>query len=240
MPKAPAVKAINRVKDLTGNNGKSEATKKGIIEASITPPNLVIGHFLIRGTSDYVQNAFPAKARQQMHDTQEAGSQSKKGKKREPKDFQRAFEEATHRAADGSYGLPAGGLRSAMISACRLVGFKMTHAKLAMWIEADTVDALYETPLVKITKGKPIYFEQPLANANGSYDLRARPMFKAGWEAVVRVCFDADIFSPQDILNLLARAGRQIGIGAGRNDSTNCAGCGWGSFDVISTATEEK
>ena len=52
------------------------------------------------------------------------------------------------------------------------------------------------------------------------------------WKAKIRIRFDADQFSTQDITNLLARAGEQVGIGEGRPDSKNSAGMGWGCFRI--------
>ena len=68
-------------------------------------------------------------------------------------------------------------------------------------------------------------------------DLRARPMWDSGWSATVRVTFDLDQFSLQDVGNLMMRVGRQVGIGEGRPDSRNSAGMGWGLFDI---ATDEQ
>jgi len=37
------------------------------------------------------------------------------------------------------------------------------------------------------------------------------------------------------VTNLLARMGMQVGIGAGRPDSTDSAGMGWGTFRIAKT-----
>lgn len=198
----------------------------------ISAPKLRIAEFTIVGSAPYVQNAFSGRAKDDMHKTQEAGSQAKKGKKREPKDFQQQYHDSMHKdAKEDWYGIPATSFRCAMISACRLAGFKMTLAKLSVFVIADGYDA-DDTPLVRITKGKPQYAEHAVRNANGSADLRARGMWRPGWEAVVRVRFDEDQFSAKDVANLLTRVGFQVGIGAGRPDSRESAGMGWGLFEV--------
>jgi hypothetical protein len=69
--------------------------------------------------------------------------------------------------------------------------------------------------------------------ANGSTDILARPFFNP-WEAQPTLKWDADQFSAQDVMNLLARVGGQVGIGAGRPGSKNSTGMGWGTFDVRS------
>jgi len=212
---------------------KAATTTKPKVGVTIAPPNFQVGEFLIRGDSPYVQNKFSDKARQQMHDTQEAGPTAKKGKKREPKDFKQCFTDAMYKSEAGWAGIPAPAFRNACISACRVCGFQMTKAKLSIVCLADGYDPSDGTPLVKITKGKPVYSELPVRNATGVIDLRARPMWHPGWEAKVRLRWDADQFTLADVSNLLHRVGLQVGIGEGRNDSKSSNGVGWGSFEIV-------
>lgn len=200
---------------------------------TIQAPNFRTATFLIRGTAPYVQNRFSEKAKEDIKSTQLAGSTSKKGKKREPKDFQACYEGALHKTAEGWHGIPAAAFRSAMVSACRVAGFQMTRAKLTAFVEADGFDPEDMEPLVKITKGEPQYFERYVRIASGTCDLRARPMWAPGWEALVRVRFDADQFKLEDVANLMMRVGLQVGIGEGRPDSPNSTGQGWGLFDLV-------
>ena len=201
---------------------------------TIPEPKFAYATFTIVGESPYVQNKFSSKAMDQIRDKQKAGSQANKGKKRDPKDFQACYEGAMHKTKDGWHGIPAPAFRCACISACRIVGFKMTLAKLSIFIEADGFDVDDGTPLVKITKGEPIYHEAAVRPESGGCDIRPRPMWREGWEAVVRIRFDGDQFTVTDVSNLLARAGMQVGIGEGRPDSRKSAGLGWGMFRVKS------
>ncbi len=86
----------------------------------------------------------------------------------------------------------------------------MSRAKLALFVLADGIDADDGTPLVRITKGEPRYAEHFVRNESGVCDLRPRPLWEAGWEASVRVRFDADQFTLLDVANLLSRAGIQV------------------------------
>jgi hypothetical protein len=203
-------------------------------QVQITAPNMQRAVLKIRGTSPYVQNKFSNKARQIMMDKQAAGSTAAKGVKRTPKDFEACCKEATYVTPDGGYGIPCGAFRAALVSACRTVNFKMTHAKLALKIIADTHDATdIGTDLVAITKGKPKRFEAMVRNDSGVADIRSRPMWAPGWEASVTIEFDADMFTVEDVSNLLARVGCQIGVGEGRADSKDSCGMGWGSFELV-------
>lgn len=184
----------------------------------------------ITGTAPYMQMRFSKKAAEKMRATQEAGSQGRSKKEREARDFEQNFRDAQYLFADGGHGMPANSFRQAMISACRTVGFKMTLAKLSLFIEADGPDALDATPLLRLD-GKPIMDIRPARNADGGTDLRSRPLWK-DWSAVVRIRFDEEQFSASDVVNLMVRVGAQVGVGEGRPDSRRSAGMGFGLFGV--------
>ena len=194
--------------------------------------NLECGSFLIEGDTIMVQNKFSEKAKRSMKDVQEAGSRSKKGKKKEPKDFQEMFKQAQHISKEGWPGIPASAFRSGVISACRLVGFKMTLAKLSLFVVAEGYDKDDSTPLCRITKGKAKYRDDAVRIQN-TCDVHARAMFDPGWQAKVMLEWDADQFSLADVSNLMVRLGKQVGIGEGRPDSRSSAGMGWGTFRLI-------
>ncbi len=69
-------------------------------------------------------------------------------------------------------------------------------------------------------------------NDNGGTDLRFRPIWHE-WTAELKLRFDAEMFTLDDVTNLLARAGAQVGIGEGRPDSKSSNGCGWGTFEIV-------
>jgi len=226
---------------------KIPALSKGEIEAltngapapeivRITRPRLRTAPVHIVGIAPYVQHAFSEKQRKQMEETQRAGQQARGKKNRAPKQFEEIFEAAKHRARgpDGQpswVGIPAPAFRNAAISACRLCGFKMTFAKLSLFIEADGFDVIDGTPLVRII-GEPRIHEASVRNASGVADIRWRPMWNE-WSAIVNVRWDEDQFSATDVMNLMLRAGLQVGIGEGRPDSPNSNGLGWGRFEIV-------
>jgi hypothetical protein len=218
------LQAAERIEKLTEKTSEKQL--------AISAPNFRTAAFQIVGIAPYVQNKFSEKAKQQMHETQAGGSTSKKGKKRDPKDFDKCFEQCMYQMKNGDRGIPATAFRNACISACRVCGFKMTHAKLSIFIEADGFDKHDSTPLVKITKGEPKYTEMAVRNDSGVCDLRVRAMWEPGWSAVVRVRFDADQFTTEDVANLMHRVGLQVGIGEGRPDSRDSSGLGWGMFTL--------
>lgn len=209
----------------------AKAKTDSVVEVlSISPPRFAWLEVTLVGTAPLVQARFPEKARTQMAIKMEAGSTGNKGKKRDARNFEDDFRQSMYLGPKGEHGINASAFRAAAISACRIVGFKMTLAKLGLFIEADMVDPRDGTPLVKV-EGKPEMHVGPVRNANGAADLRARAMWKE-WSVRLRVRFDSEMFKAEDVLNLLARIGGQVGIGEGRADSKKSAGCGWGFFTL--------
>lgn len=186
--------------------------------------------FNIKGTAPYVQARFSGKAMQAMMSKMAAGSVARGKKVREARDFDEDYRNAMHVSTEGWCGIPAGAFRQAMISACRLVGFKMTLAKLSVFVAADGFDAVDGIPLIKL-EGKPERVDMAVRNATGVADIRVRPMWRE-WSAVVRVKYDSDQFTQDDVANLMQRVGMQVGIGEGRPDSRESAGLGWGTFEL--------
>jgi hypothetical protein len=197
----------------------------------ITAPKFNVIEFKIRGNAPYVQLRFGEKAREMMRAKQVAGSTGNKNKKKEGKDFDALYLDSMYESDEGWRGFPASSIRNAAISACRIVGFKMTLAKLGIWTIADGFDSKDGTALVKFTSGTPKHCEHPVRNATGVADLRVRAMWTE-WTADLRIRYDADMFGQSDIANLVARVGMQVGIGEGRPDSKASAGMGWGTFVI--------
>jgi len=187
----------------------------------------------VRGTAPYVQAKFAEKAKRMIREKQEAGSRAKANRQKDARDFEADFVAAQHVAEDGWNGIPATAFRSAMIAACRLVDMTMVHARMAVFIEADGFDADDGTPLVRIkSETGPEMSVLPVRNASGVADLRSRPMWRR-WGATVRITYDADILDATAVVNLLSRAGLQVGIGEGRPLSKKSDGQGWGTFVVV-------
>jgi hypothetical protein len=199
---------------------------------AITPPDFRVVQLDLEGTSPLVLNKFSAKAQEKMRLTQEAGSTSKSRSAKEAKDFEALYNGARHISTEGWDGIHAACFRNAAISACRAVGFKMTHAKLAFFVEADGFDRDDKTPLVRITSGEPEMVISPCRNATGVIDLRPRPTYFP-WFATLRIRFDAGMLTEEDVVNLIARVGMQVGIGEGRPDSKASAGLGNGLFQIL-------
>ena len=209
------------------------------MEIKISAPNIREAKFLIRGTAPLVVHKFSAKAKAMIRQKQEAGSLANKGKSKSAKDFEEVFQGARHISTEGWDGIPAAAFRAGIISACRLVGFKMTLAKLSIFVAADGFDETEGTPLARIlSPAEPERNESMVRLATGVCDISVRPMWRI-WGAELRIQYDADQFTADDVRNLLARVGAQVGVCEGRPDSKSSAGCGWGTFELVTELGEE-
>lgn len=235
MAKKKKAAGAAKAKDGSLVNGNGDAAANGNGEAIVVKsPNLITATFHIYGQTPYVQHKFSEKAKKQMLEAQQQ-TRGTSRKAREPRDIEADYQGAFYRTEAGRYGIPAPSFRSALISACRVAGMMMTRAKLSIFCVADGLDVEDGTPLVNLIAGEPERTELPVRLESGTASISIRPMWRE-WEADVKLRWDADQLSEQDVANLLERAGQQVGIGEGRNDSKKSNGMGWGSFSLQAKA----
>lgn len=211
-------------------------TEKELRTMLITPPRMATIHFILEGTAPLMVAKFSAKAIAAIKESHEAGQASKTRKKREARDFTADVNAARHISYDGWDGVAASAFRNASIDACRAAGFVMTKAKLAIFCEADGLDKESHEPLVQIHGNEPEHSLLAVRNASGVMDLRSRPIWRE-WQLRPRIRFDEDILTAQDVVNLMARVGMQVGIGEGRPYGRDGAGIGYGLFRIVNAET---
>lgn len=226
-----------KLRDLPSMARKGKKPPKGAELAAeknrVTVPKFRVMSVRIRNESGspLVVHAFSQKQIGIMRDKQVQGSTGKKGGKRAGKDFEELFNGARYLSVDGGWdGVPSITFRHSIINAFRLLDMKMVLGKLSIFIENDGNSRSDGTPLVRIY-GKPVPFEAPVRNFGGVADIRVRPRYDK-WHANLRIRFDADVVTPDDLISLLMRAGGQVGICEGRNNSSKSFGMGWGSFEI--------
>jgi hypothetical protein len=206
---------------------------------TICAPKFQTAIFNIKGIAPLVIHRFSAKTKNEMKLKMETGKAASSKKNREAKNTDDIYNESRYISQDGWDGFHAGAVRAGMISACRLVGFKMTLAKLSVFVIQDGWDSEEpQIPLIKII-GDPIKQEDIARVETGQPYVTVRAAYHK-WEANIKIRWDADQFTIDDIYNLLYRVGMQIGIGEGRPDSKKSAGMGWGLFEVTGGKTYEE
>jgi len=198
---------------------------------SISAPKFQTAVFEITGVAPLVIHRFSAKTKNEMKQKMEAGKTASSRKNREAKNTDDTYQESRYISKEGWDGFNASAIRCAMISACRLVNFKMTLAKLSVFVVQDGWDAAEpQIPLIRIY-GQSTKQEDMGRTSTGQPYVTVRAAFH-DWSAKVKIRWDADQFTIDDIYNLLYRVGGQVGICEGRPDSPNSAGMGWGLFEV--------
>lgn len=197
----------------------------------VSAPNFKYGVFELIGTAPLVIHRMSEKYRNEQRQKISTGKPAGSKKTREAQDPKNIYNDARYVSKDGWDGIHAGAFRNALISACRLVGFKMTLAKLSLFVEQDGWDAKEpQIPLVRIY-GKSILQEDVVRMADGTPNLSFRPAYH-DWKIKLNIRWDADQFTIGDVANLISRVGLQVGIGEGRPDSKNSTGMGWGLFKL--------
>jgi hypothetical protein len=209
--------------------------------ANISPANIVRTTLRIKGTAPFVQNKFSQKAKEMMMTAMSTPKSAKKAKSERPcRNYDQDFQQAQHMAVANWNGIPCSAFRAAMIDACRTVGLVMTRAKMSVFVLPDGFDKDDGTPLVRLHSPKPPERMESLVRPeNGGADIRIRPMWR-DWYCDVSLEFDADMITAESVVNLLDRAGRQVGVGEGRPFSKNSVGQGWGTFQVVGTPDEDS
>ena len=208
-----------------------QAQQAVVSERSLTikAPNFKVASFHLIGESPLVIHRMSEKYRRDQRTKITTGKPAGCKKDRVPQQPEEIYQAAKYTSKEGWEGFQASAVRNACISACRLVGFKMTLAKLSIFVLPDGWDKDEpQIPLIRII-GKPIMQEDVVRMADGTPNLTWRPAYH-DWQAKVRIRWDADQFTIDDVANLLSRVGMQVGIGEGRPDSKNSAGMGWGLF----------
>jgi len=197
------------------------------METKIKAANMQIAEFEIQGTAPLVIHRFSKKV---LPDPDMPKPKNKRKSEDHPSTDDR-FNQARYISKEGWDGFHAGAIRAAMISACRLVNFKMTLAKLSIFVIQDGWDELEpQIPLIRIY-GKPTKQIDVCRVETGQPYINARPAYH-DWKAVIKIKYDADQFIIDDIFNLLVRVGTQVGLCEGRPDSKKSTGMGWGLFNV--------
>ena len=159
-----------------------------LVHLVVRPADYRIASFDIAGEEDVplVIHRFSSKLKQQMRDKMVTGKAAGNRKNREPKDMDQVYEEARYRGREGWDGFHAAALRNAMISACRLVGFKMTIAKMSVFVLKDGVDMDEpRIPMIRII-GDPVKQEDMARVETGQPYVTVRAAYH-NWRARVRI-----------------------------------------------------
>jgi hypothetical protein len=180
--------------------------------------NIEILEVPIVGDTPLIVHAWSIKAKREM-----LGKQMKTAKlAKEAKDPVADFEASLYKLADGGYGFPSVGFKSAAVTACTSVGgITKVAARQAFHImgEDNPVTGAFDGVLMRQNlvriQGEPAMREDMVRVGMGTADLRYRGEFFP-WFAKLHVRFNANVLSAAQIMNLLNTAGFATGVGEWR------------------------
>lgn len=222
------IEPTNRIEQLNGNGHVLTSPPR---EVSIKAPNFQTAVFHIRGTAPLVIHRFSKKL--EILEGYAVGTKKSKGKKvHEATNLDDVYNASRYISKEGWDGFNASSIRNGLIRVCTLVNYKMTLAKMSLFVKEDGWDAKEpQIPLVRIY-GESVRQDDAARLPNGTMIVTTRAAYH-NWSAKLNIRWDADQFSLADVSNLVMRDGIQCGIGEGRPFSKESCGMGWGTFEII-------
>lgn len=162
----------------------------------------------IRGITPLITNAWTNESFQDLRDI----ADGKKTKKRDPIDRVAKYEGSIYRDRKGRFGVLARSFKVCAVDfAHRDLGIDKTLVRKAFFIYADSDELVlfkkHSEPIMREDWGRP--------GGRGNAMLFYRACFEE-WEMKLRTEFDPGLMRPEDVVNLLSRAGSAIGVGAWR------------------------
>ncbi len=189
------------------------------VQIQLPKLNLQTMQVTLIGDSPLICHAWSKKAKQEMLD-----KQMKKAKQqRAAKDPEQDYKDSLYVHPEGGYGFPAVAFKAAAVDACsHVANFTKVEARGSFHINTD---------LVKI-EGKPTPREDMVKIAMGTADIRYRGEFKT-WKCNFQLRYNANVITPEQILNLFNTAGFAIGVGEWRPQRD-------GSFGMFHVASSKE
>jgi hypothetical protein len=164
------------------------------------------------GTSGFLHNRLPEKARQQLLMPSAFAGRKKSGKMKH--EVEEEYVSSVYRSRDEEsptvVQMVGSAFRQAMMTAAlEIPGVTKASAGRLIWVEDERVD-IYGKPYLHMAIVRQ-------AGINKTPDVRTRA-YMPRWAAVVNIAFIEPQFKAEGIVNLMAAAGTFVGVGDGRNE----------------------
>lgn len=189
-------------------------------DTSITLPPLRIKamDIYVIGDTPLIVHRWSEKAKKEILDKQMQKAKPAKAAKDPEQDFQ----DSLYVLPDNQgYGFPIIGFKNAAVTACTSVdGITKVAARQAFRVGGTLAGG----ELVKIEGDEPTMREDMVRVGMGTADIRYRGEFKTWW-ARIRVMFNENVLSVEQIVNLFNTAGFGVGVGEWRMEKDGQFGC---------------
>lgn len=202
---------------------------KDAVAISIPKPDVQTIEIPIVGDGRLVMHKWSAKALKAMEDKRGGKARAKLPPVVPEEDYQASI----YRHPDGWCGMPATAFKKSAVDACRYVeGVTMTMARGVIFVLPDGTD-MEGVDLVTIEGDGPHMRRDVARIAMGTADLRYRAEWRS-WRTILRVRYNANVISAEQLVNLFALAGLHVGIGEGRPGAPRNT-MDWGMFHVATS-----
>lgn len=177
----------------------------------------------LSGDSPLISHAWSAKAKKQMLDKQMKNAKTAKAAKDPWLEFCDSLYWLTERPEKpteqdiiaAQFGFPCVAFKGAAVGACRFSdGIKMTEARGAFHVIGEFATIVSDPPSMR---------EDMVRIGMGIADIRFRGEFRE-WKTSLRVSYNADSLSPEQIVNLFNIAGFGVGVGEWRPEKDGSYG----------------
>jgi hypothetical protein len=207
----------------TGDEAKSE---KVSIDIAIQELDVRVLQLTLVGDTPLIVNRFTEKVMKEIEDgITGAGSKAT----RLPKDVMAHVEAAKYKTQDGRDGIPAAGIKNAMLSACRSTNKAVRQTQLvqAIHVVGDILPIRGSKPYLRTDSGRNPTTRKGCVIHRPCYDT---------WEVDVSIRYNASVISPSLIVNLLNLAGFGVGLCEWRPEKRGT----FGTFHVLDKAKERR
>jgi hypothetical protein len=201
---------------------------KAITTIELPKIDLKTIEIVVVGDTPLITHRWSEKAKKAILDKQRQKATNKK----EAKDPEQDFKDSLYQHPAGGYGFPAIGFKAAAVTACTSVH---SITKVAARQTFQVGDSFDSSELIRIFGDEPIMREDMVRIGMGTADIRYRGEFQKWW-AVLKIKFNSNVMSAEQIFNLFNVAGFGVGVGEWRMERDGQFGC----FHVADTEEAKK
>lgn len=163
--------------------------------------------FWIKGISPLIQHAWSEKGLRMMRMT----AQERKKEPKLARDPEKEAESACYRTDDGDFGIPLLAFKAALIGAAHKdFGLEKTLLRKSFFIPSK------DSGSIARMEADDYQIREDIVRIGANQtDLRYRPQFNE-WSCNIIAQIDSELLRPEDVVNLVNRAGFSVGIGEWR------------------------
>ena len=207
-------------KPIKKDETKKEETKKVVKKIELMPLNIKTITINIIGKTPLLMDKMPQETLNNILAKQTGLSNTNKKKVR---DTSNETSNAIHKTSMGKIGYPASAFKKAMIDATSRVGDKFFSKGLVMGA-IRIINSVEGLVLLK-------YSKQSVLEHNVGSNVKFTPMFQ-DWSCELKIQFDANNITAEDILTLVNYAGFYVGIGSWRPKCRDGGSGEFGQFEI--------